>query len=64
MFIAGGVQSTVLQLSLLQWWSMRKMLFGLQEDIPLQYHEWQKLEKLEVKLSGSGVFSSNNTFMF
>ncbi len=38
MFIAGGVLSTVLQTSLLQWWSMGKMLFEPQGD--LQYREW------------------------
>ncbi len=43
MFIAGGVLSTVLQTSLLQWWSMGKMLFEQQGDFSLQCGHWKKL---------------------
>ncbi len=37
MFIAGGVLLTVLRASLLQCWSMGKMLFGTQGVFLLQY---------------------------
>ncbi len=39
MFIDGGVLSTGLQTSLLQWWSVGKMLFGPQGEFSLQYRE-------------------------
>ncbi len=46
--LARGVLSMVLQTSLLQWWSMGEMLFGLQGDFLLQYREWP-LEKIGSK---------------
>ncbi len=45
MFIAGGVLSTVLHASLLQWWSMGEMLFGPQGDFFVTVTgRWKKLE--------------------
>ncbi len=51
MFIAGGVLSTFLQMSLVQWWSTEKMLFGPQGDFSLQYREWP-LENIGSKTEG------------
>ncbi len=62
MFTAGGVLSTVLQTSLLQWGSVGKMLFGLQGIFCCNTASghW---ETLEARLSGGAVSRSHNTFM-
>ncbi len=61
MFIAGGVLSTVLHASLLQWWSVGEMLFvpqGIFHCNTASGH-WEKFSRL----SGGTVSSSNNIFM-
>ncbi len=57
MFIAGGVLSAVLQMSLLQY--MGKRLFGILHCNTASGH-WKKLE---ATLSSGAVSSSYNTFM-
>lgn len=58
-FIAGAVLSTVLQTSLLQWWSMGKTFFGPQGDFPCGFSTSGHWENLEAVLSHTATVSSS-----
>ncbi len=63
MFIAEGVLSAVLQMCLLQWGSMGKMLLGPQGDFFCCNAMRGHCKKLEARLSGGAVSRFHNTSM-